>query len=193
MDNPRSEVAVVPILAQDFHNFHDEIVEIYRQAFSQPPYNEGEGGAIRFAAALERHHNREGFRCVVARPGDDRSIVGFTFGYTARQGHWWRDTVASTMEPAEVNFWLSDCFELAELALLPAYQGLGIGGRLLDTLLMDVRHRTSLLSTIQAETNAMHLYRKRGWVTVIDNFIFPGSLLSYRIMGLDLERRRYNE
>lgn len=170
----------------DFGEARPDILDVYRKAFSQPPYNEGEGGVLRFAASLDRQAGREGFKCVVARPGDGQPIVGFAFGFTATPGQWWRDTVAGALDSIQGSHWLMDCFELAELALTPAYQGKGIGGRLHDSLLAGLPHQTALLSTIAAETNALHLYRKRGWITLVDHLTFPGGVRTYRIMGLDL-------
>jgi hypothetical protein len=34
---------------------------------------------------------------------------------------------------------------------------------------------------------AYHLYRKRGWVILLDEYFFPGVTRPYRIMGLNLE------
>ena len=82
--------------------------------------------------------------------------------------------------------WLEGAFELAELAVRPPLQGRGIGGRLHDHLLADRPHRTAVLSTLQEETRALHLYRSRGWRTLLEHFSFSGVGRVYRIMGLDL-------
>jgi hypothetical protein len=44
-----------------------------------------------------------------------------------------------------------------------------------------------MLSTRRADTPAMALYRKRGWVVVIDEMRFPGNSIPFRILGLDLD------
>ena len=171
---------------EQISHYRKDISNIYREAFAQPPYNQGESAVIRFSAALEHHKYRQGFRCVVARPSSNDPIVGFAFGYTVKPGQWWRDSVASAMKPRQAERWLSDCFELAELAVIPSYQGRGVGGELHETLLIDLPHQTAALSTIHAESNAIHLYRKRGWITLIEDLIFPGGLRGYMILGLDL-------
>jgi len=186
MINLLKKIDVFYINSDQFSEYRRFISDIYREAFAQPPYNEGEGAVIRFTAALERHLFRQGFRCIVARPYPNHPIVGFAFGYTAQPGQWWHDTVASVMNSEQVKKWLSDCFELAELAVKPSFQGLGIGGRLHDNLMADLPHRTAALSTINAESNALYLYRNRGWVTLVKNLKFSGGLRNYKIMGLDL-------
>jgi len=139
------------------------VVDVYREAFGESPYFEGETEVSRFAdEVLPRHAVREGFRCVVARDGG--GVVGFAYGYTSAAGQWWHDWVASLLDAAAVDEWMADAFELVELAVRPAVQGTGIGGRLHDAVLMGLAHRTALLSTVDDDTPARRLYRRRGWV-----------------------------
>lgn len=85
---------------------------------------------------------------------------------------------------------MSDYFEFVELAVLLQAQGHRLGGRLHDAITMGLPQRATLLSTYQAETTAMQLYRKRGWVTLLDNFLFAGNVKQpFVIMGLDLSAR----
>lgn len=193
MKNTLREIDFTFLQPQETGRYRKDIVDIYRKAFAHPPYNEGESSVIRFSVAFDRHLQRQGYRCIVARPSAKGPIIGFAFGYTAQPGQWWRDTVASVLTPEQVQRWLSDCFELAELAVAPAFQGRGIGGKLHDTLLANLTHQTAALSTIQAESNALHLYRKRGYVTLVKDLIFPGGFRNYTIMSLDLKNQDLRE
>jgi GNAT superfamily N-acetyltransferase len=187
MRNQPILIDVFQIERNKIPKYNQEISNIYKEAFKQPPYNEGEGSVNRFLGALEHHIQRPGFQCIVASSSDNPVIVGFAFGYTARAGQWWRDVVASAMTSKQVDIWLSNCFELAELAVLPLYQGKGIGGKLHDELLANLPHKTAVLSTIQAESNAFHLYQKRGWTTLVEDLVFPGGIRKYMILGLNLK------
>ncbi|HEX6383921.1 MAG TPA: GNAT family N-acetyltransferase [Anaerolineae bacterium] len=179
-------IEIVRLPAEALEAEQDQIVNIYREAFGPPPYNEGEAGVRLFAQSLARRVRRPGFRYVAARDKRHGRIVGFAFGYRCRPGQWWHDAVASALEPAAANRWLADAFELVELAVTPAYQGRGFGGRLHDALLTGLPYQTALLSTIQAETVALKLYRRRGWVTLLTDFVFPQGNRSFRIMGREL-------
>jgi ribosomal protein S18 acetylase RimI-like enzyme len=140
-----------------------EIVDVYREAFGESPYFEGETEVARFAReALPRHAVHAGFRCVVAR--DEGALVGFAYGYTTAAGQWWHDWVVAQLDPPAAAEWATDAFELVELAVRPAVQGRGIGGRLHDAVLAGLPHRTALLSTRDEDTPARRLYRRRGWV-----------------------------
>jgi len=139
------------------------ILGVYRAAFAAPPYNEGVAELTRFAESLAKHAGRDGFRCVVAREASTGQIVGFAYGFASKPGRWWHDTIAEQFTAEQAQEWLSDAFELVELAVTPVMQGYGIGGRLHDALIADLRQRTAVLSTYQGDTNAMQLYRKRGW------------------------------
>jgi GNAT superfamily N-acetyltransferase len=161
----------------------DAIVGIYGFAFTKPPYTEQVASMRGFARSLPIYMRRTGFRCVVAltpRP------VGFAIGYTCRPGQWWYDVVTRQMPQPIVEEWFQDAFELVDLAVLPSYQGQSIGGRLHDAILSNLPHRTAVLSTLQQESTANHLYQNRGWRTLLRDFHFPGIHLTYQLMGIRL-------
>jgi ribosomal protein S18 acetylase RimI-like enzyme len=114
-------------------------------------------------------------------------MVGFAYGYTTGPGQWWHEQVARAMPPEQIVRWLSGAFELVEFAVTPHAQGLGLGSQLHDSILRGLPNRTAVLSTMQSETVALKLYRKRGWVALLQNFIFPGGARTYLIMGKDLK------
>jgi ribosomal protein S18 acetylase RimI-like enzyme len=163
-----------------------QLLNIYRTAFASPPYSRTEIDVDSFSRTLERHLERRGFRCVIAQEGSSGRVVGFSYGYTSAPGQWWHDLVEWEMAPEAARRWLSNTFELAELAVLPRAQGQGLGSRLHDTLLAGLPNQAAVLSTIQSETLALKLYRKRGWITLLENFYFPGTPKPYIIMGLNL-------
>jgi ribosomal protein S18 acetylase RimI-like enzyme len=162
------------------------IVQVYAAAFGQPPYLRGEPETKAFADVFSRQLSRQGFRCIVAREGSHGALVGFVYGFTCQPGQWWHDQVIPHMNAAQRKRWLSYAFELTELAVLPSYQGNGIGGQLHDRVLSGLLQRTAVLSTMQTETSAMALYRKRGWQTLLTNFLFSGAARLYVILGKDL-------
>lgn len=169
--------------AQQLEPYVKSIIDIYREAFGQAPYFKNDAEVRAFAAIFPRHMQRPGFRCVVAREEETQVILGFAYGYTGAAKQWWHDLVVQKMTPAEAEYWMTDVFEVVELAVYPAVHGHGYGGRIHDALLQGLPHRTAVLSTYQVETNALKMYKKRGWVTLLSNFIFPGYREPYKIMG----------
>jgi ribosomal protein S18 acetylase RimI-like enzyme len=186
----RGSVAVdadfVYLSARDIPQVHAQIVDVYRSALGQPPYNMQEIDVRRFAETLLRHATYEGFQGYAARNRTNSRIIGFTYGYTSRRGLWWRNIVEQALGPAQAAQWLEQAFEFVELAVHPDAQGQGFGGHLHDTLLSNLPYRTAVLSTAQSETVALTMYQRRGWVTLKEHFFFPGALIPYRIMGLIL-------
>jgi broad specificity phosphatase PhoE/GNAT superfamily N-acetyltransferase len=162
----------------------DEIVEVYRAAFSPPPYNEPDDSVQRFATeTLPRHASRDGFRLAALRLGDD--LVGWGYGYTGEHGQWWTDRVAETA-PAEVTrVWLGGHFEVAELAVRPQAQHRGYGAALMDAVLLDVPHDRALLTTYGVDRPAPRLYARLGW-QLLASEVLDGSDL----WGLDLRDGR---
>jgi ribosomal protein S18 acetylase RimI-like enzyme len=165
----------------------DELISVYYAAFSEPPYHETETDAAQFGRSLLLHAQRAGFRGLIARDLASATIVGFAYGYSCLPGQWWHDTIASALPTELSEQWLTDSFELVELAVRPSAHGRGIGGRLHDQLLQGLPQATALLSVVQAATPAMHLYRQRGWVTLLSDFFYPGSNKASSVMGLDLK------
>jgi GNAT superfamily N-acetyltransferase len=166
---------------------HSQIVAIYRAAFTVPPYNKPEAEVAAFARALPTQLDRAAFRFVGAFEPDTRRLVGFAYGYTSAAGQWWYETVKLALPEPAASYWLANTFQFVEIAVAPQAQGQGIGGRLHDHLLQGLEHDRAILSTLQAETVAHHLYRARGWVTLRQDFFFPGVERRYQIMGLEFK------
>jgi ribosomal protein S18 acetylase RimI-like enzyme len=180
---------IVSLTAQQVEVIQTQLVPIYRAAFAPPPYEQTEAEVRNFTQSLARHVRREGFRCCIAREEGDGRILGFMYGYTSLPGQWWYEQVARALTRSAIRMWLYGAFEVAEFAVLPSVQGQHIGSKLHDTLLADLPHQTAVLSTYQGETTGMHLYRKRGWVPLVQDFYFSGSNIPMMIMGLDLSVR----
>jgi ribosomal protein S18 acetylase RimI-like enzyme len=161
-----------------------QIQAVYRAAFTVPPYERREGAVRAFAHGFPRHTTRAGFRCRVIRYR--RRVVGFTYGYDSQPGQWWYDQVAPRLTAAQRSRWLVDAFEFVELAVLPDYQGLGLGGRLHDALLAGLAQPTAVLSTLDEDTSGYFLYVRRGWQLLLTGFHFSGVERPYRIMARDL-------
>lgn len=167
----------------------DQVVDIYRQAFREPPYNRNQAEVLAFANSLPGHTHREGFRFSAVFDNEAERMVGFSYGYTTKPGQWWYDQVADALELEISREWLPNSFQLVELAVSPEVQGQGYGGRLHDRLIAGLPHQKAVLSTLAKETVAYHLYKHRGWVDLLQDFQFSGATRPYRIMGLDLPTR----
>lgn len=137
---------------------------------------------------IQSHLDRDGFLAVTATV--DAELVGFGYGYHGRPGEWWHDVVATALARTPnggrktARQWLDDAFELAELHVLPQWQGHGTGRLLLARLLAGAAGRTVVLSTHDRDSAARSLYRSVGFVDLLRDFVFPGSAEVYAIMGL---------
>lgn len=164
----------------------DQFTAVYRVAFAEPPYFRQAGEVAEFARSLPLHTQRPDFRSVVALDVDTGKVIGFAYGYRPLPGQWWHDNVARGLGNAMAADWLPDAFQVAEIAVMPAHQGKGTGGSLHDQLLAGVSRTRAVLSTMDAETVAHNLYRRRGWQVLLKGFQFPGVSRLYQIMGLAL-------
>jgi len=164
----------------------DELVEIYAEAFSQPPWSEEPSRVEMFRRHIPAYSRRKGFAAVFAE--GDGQIVGFALGARLTSAAWWWKDVASRLSGSEVETWLADCYELIEIAVRPQVQGKGIGAGLHDRLFENVTTKTALLSTHPKADRALSLYRNRGWKVLIEDFLYSPVASSRLIMGLELPR-----
>jgi ribosomal protein S18 acetylase RimI-like enzyme len=140
---------------------------------------------------MERHAASPGFRGLAAFA--DGRLAGFCYGFHGETGQWWHDMVADALAtrsraslPAANGTgpaWLDDSLEIAELHVLPAYQGRGIGCALLLSLTDGRPERTAVLSTADAPTRARRLYRGVGFTDLLTGFRFSGTEPPYAVMG----------
>lgn len=169
----------------------DKLADVYRAAFTAPPYNETEAEVQQFVnQQVPRHAQYAGFRLCIARQWPDGPVAGFAYGYTGIPGQWWYDTVSAAIGPELTLKWMAHYFELVELAVAPIAQGQGIGGKLHDTLLSGLPHRTALLSAYPEATDALRLYRNREWQVIRERLTFPGADRTPVLMGLELAKKR---
>jgi len=66
---------------QDIACLQQPLLELYRQVYAEPPWLETPEEAATFAARLEDHAQRPGFRCEIAV--EDEQLLGACYGYPA--------------------------------------------------------------------------------------------------------------
>jgi ribosomal protein S18 acetylase RimI-like enzyme len=160
-----------------------EAMDIYVQAMNYP----SSAGSQR-AVTARQHTGNPGFACRAALHPDG-TLIGFAYGYTTAQGQWWHDLVRRAVPRDVTQDWLRDAFELSEMHVLPRYQGLGIGRRILTALAAGIPHRAMLLSTPDADTRAFRLYRSMGFVDLARDYLFPGDARPFAVLGAKLPLR----
>ena len=122
------------------------------------------------------------FAARAAFDADDR-LIGFAYGYRSEDGQWWHELVRAALTSTVAEEWMDSAFELSELHVHPAAQGRGVGRALLESLADGLPHRHLLLSTPDADTTAMHLYHRMGFVDLARRYYFPGEIRPFAILG----------
>ena len=178
------EARVLPVGGDDLLAMRDEVVAVYVSAFGAPPANEGPAEIAAYAASLERHARKPGFRACTARAMDGR-LVGFAYGWEGGPGDWWWDSVAGVVHADVRRRWFDDCFELVELAVLAGAQRRGVGAALHDAVLDLTERPHAVLSARSDATAALALYAAKGWRIVHDGLRFPGSDAPYAVLVRD--------
>jgi ribosomal protein S18 acetylase RimI-like enzyme len=178
---------------REFRGAIRALVAVYAAAMNPPDRTLSGRESI-----MDRHAASPGFRGLTALVNG--RVAGFTYGFHGENGQWWHDMVAAALATrsgvgvsaagygdAEAPCaWLDDSFEIAELHVLPSWQGRGIGRSLLLSLASGRPERTAVLSTADAPTKARRLYRGVGFTDLLTDFRFSGSEPPYAVMGARL-------
>ena len=175
------------------------LMEVYAAAMHVPPAQLPGRRAV-----MESHLGHPAFRAIAltaplepARPtrlaGDavaPGTVIAFSYGFHGTGGQWWHDLVragvAATAGAAAAEHWLDDSFEVAELHVRPEYHRRGLGRRLLFTLTGGRPERTAVLSTMDLDSPARHLYRGVGFTDLLTGYRFSGADAAYAVMGAAL-------
>ncbi|SDP05997.1 GNAT family N-acetyltransferase [Actinacidiphila guanduensis] len=164
----------------------DEALAVQAVAFGLGP----EEVAIRRQIVL-RHLANPGARALAAHTPDGR-MVGFVYGLPNDRAHWWSGIVQPYLREQGNDGWLDDSFVITELHVLPGFQGRGIGRALITEITDTADQPRSILSAIDGESPARHLYRALGYRDLARPVHFPSASRPYAVMGapLPLLRRR---
>ncbi len=133
-------------------------------------------------AVFQRHAAQTGYLGVAGFAADG-AMVAIAYGYLAHAGDWWSDMVRPHLGDVGRQAALVDAFAIAEVAVLPAYQGHGIGGRILDDLLARIDAHHALLGVYTDNAVARHVYEKRGFTVLTAPFRFFAGDRPYVVMG----------
>jgi ribosomal protein S18 acetylase RimI-like enzyme len=180
----RSEIAAFD--PAEFTARLDQLIAVYAAAI-RPPAEQLAGRRPIMVA----HASYPGFRALAAVI--DGELAGFCYGFHGAVGQWWHDRVnyglAATHGQAAAKAWLHDSMEIAELHVLPAWQGRGFGSGLLRQVAAGRTERTVVLSTRDTESVARRMYRGVGFTDLLTGFRFDGAEPSYAVMGAELPLR----
>jgi ribosomal protein S18 acetylase RimI-like enzyme len=174
----------VVVAACDLAAHVDEALAVQAVAFGLGP----DEVAIRRQIVL-RHLASPGARALAARTGDGR-MVGFVYGQPNDRTHWWSSVVQPYLRENGNDEWLDDSFVITELHVLPEFQNQGVGRRLITAITDTAEQPRSILSAIDGDSPARHLYRSLGYRDLARPVHFPSAARPYAVMGAPLPLRR---
>lgn len=183
-------VSIRRLSPSEFALIAPRLVDIYISAMGYDP-------AVREQRLRSWRHDmiRPGFTGIIAATPNE--AIGVAYGFLGTRETWWdrqvRRGVALASSEHEADQLMQDYFEVAEIHVSPAAQGMGIGRKLLTELLWNIPARTALLSTPEVENeanNAFGLYRSMGFTDVLRHFYFDGDNRHFAVLGhpLPLDR-----
>ncbi|MDY3127832.1 MAG: N-acetyltransferase [Corynebacterium sp.] len=165
----------------------DALLDVYITAMSYDP---------RVRASRRRSWlsdiTKPGFVAFIAE--DSGKVAGVAYGFLGNRESWWdrqlrlalrkRQFATNHIEPL-----LASYFEVAEVHVLPDFQGQGIGRFLLEKLLSNTPAQWALLSTpeVKNEANlAFGLYRSLGFRDLVRHYYYPSDERPFAILAKPL-------
>jgi ribosomal protein S18 acetylase RimI-like enzyme len=136
-----------------------------------------------------RHLTSPGARALGATTPSGR-LVGFVYGMPNDRTHWWSTVVEPYLRDTGHEDWLDDSFVITELHVHPDHQQRGIGRSLITTITDGAAQPRSILSAIDVDSPARHLYRALGYRDLARPVLFPSAPTPYAVMGAPLPLRR---
>lgn len=167
----------------------DPVADIYPRAYSLPPYFENEGDIRTFKQRWPILTRKTKFRLVTAREPSSGTLLGFAYGWKSCPGDALHGLLSENLSAEQSALWTADSFEIADFALPPEHHGAGIGKKLYSAFFSGVPNARAVLKTHASESVAVQMYKKLGWITLIDSVIWGPKNLPYTAMGLDLHKR----
>jgi ribosomal protein S18 acetylase RimI-like enzyme len=166
----------------------DEALEVQALAFGLGP----DEVAVRRQIVL-RHLTHRGALAFGATTGEGSPpgpLIGFVYGMPNQRSHWWSSVVEPYLRRAGNEEWLDDSFVITELHVHPGFQNHGVGRRLITAITETATEPRSILSAIDTDSPARHLYRSLGYVDLARPVHFPSAASPYAVMGALLPLRR---
>ncbi|WP_344682364.1 GNAT family N-acetyltransferase [Saccharopolyspora taberi] len=157
---PVAEFHRVP--AEDAGSLADELGEVFREAFAEPPYEYGDEHVRLFKDRFAVQHRRAGASLVIARAQDGR-MAGFSFGLTMPPGApWWTD-LTTEVESGVTDEPPGRTFVLIELLVRAEWRRAGVASALHDLVLADRPEQRATLTVQPAAAPAQQAYASWGW------------------------------
>lgn len=117
---------------------------------------------------------------------DGNGIAGFAYGYRSAPGQYFNGLVKSFLDASVYGEWMSDCFEIPELAVRADMRRRGYGTALIARLLDETDAKTAVLATQSDNKPARGLYERTGWQVLHEPFYPFGPEQPFVLFGKKL-------
>lgn len=170
--------------AGDLEPYVDDIVSVYDRAFREPPYHHDAIAADGFRGVLPAHLAYPDFEAVLLY--ESGQLLGFVYGHTNAPDQWWYRQIAPSLPAAVRTGVFDDAWVIVELAVDPDARRRGLGRRLLTATMAGRPNRWAVLTTMDADSPAVHLYDHFGFKPLLRQFVFPEGLGRWLVLAREL-------
>lgn len=139
----------------------DELIDLYREVYAEPPYEFGTEHAELFSERFARQCRATGFGLVEARSGDELVAVGL--GVTIPPTTpWWQQLMTPVSDDITREH-VGRTFALIELLVRKPWRRQHVAETIHDRLMQNRHEERATLTVLPAATAAQAAYAKWGW------------------------------
>ena len=142
----------------------NELIDVYREVYAEPPYKWGIGHAELFAERFAEQRKNPGFRLVEGRSGGE--LIAFGFGVTlGSTTAWWQGWLTPPPDSVKHEY-MGRTFALIELLVRRRWRRMHVAERIHARLMQNRYERWATLTALPAADAAQAAYAKWGWYKV---------------------------
>lgn len=139
----------------------ESVCVLFAEVFGSPPLNRASDVLASQRRALASLMREPGFGMATTWRGGD--LVGFVYGRSLPEKSTWWDGLQTPVPDEVVRERAGRTFAVIDMAVGRAWQGQGVGRRVLETLLTSRTEERASLSVVPDNGHAHGFYRHLGW------------------------------
>ncbi len=166
----KEKVSLLPFHTSD--PSFDAVVRLFSDSFFDGHYSDSDLQEAK--ENILKHSKRPGFRGITAFDGHGE-VIGFIYGYVSLPGQFYHNQLKKALDPEAADEWLTNSFELVELAVDKKFRRRGVGSHLHDALLGRLPCEKAILTVGKGNETARRFYLEKGWeILAPEAVVIPG-------------------
>lgn len=155
------------------------VVQLYKNIFHLD-----EQASVEMKNRIEKHRQHDQFFGMISYDAD--VPTGLIYGYQTKPGQFFHEQLKHVFDNPQVEYWLSNAYELVEFGVIEAYRSKGVGSALHDAFLEKMNTDKCILSVKATNQTAIAFYEHKGWKFIKQSVTIIPRVPKQHIVGKKL-------